>query len=76
MITTIERNTPVEQLPLFLSTAEAAVLLDCSTALVRQLCSSGQLRNKKIGRAFKIYRSDIVSYFTQGEDPSKKSNFQ
>lgn len=64
MDATIQRNTPVDQLPLFLNTEEAAIILDCSTALVRQLCSSGQLPCKKIGRSFKIFRGDLVNYFT------------
>ena len=75
MDTTIQRTTPVDQLPLFLNAKEAAIILDCSTALVRQLCSSGQLPCKKIGRTFKIYRGDLVNYFTAAQS-SVKTTFQ
>ena len=74
MDTTIQRTTPVNQLPLFLNTKEAAIILDCSRALVRQLCSSGQLPCKKIGRSFKIYRGDLVNYFTATQSNVKTTS--
>lgn len=63
----INRNTPFDELPLFLGTEEAAILLGCSTALVRQLCSSGQLPCKKVGRAFKIFRGNLISFFAEDQ---------
>jgi excisionase family DNA binding protein len=64
MESTIHRNTPPEQLPLFLTTNEAAILLGCSTALVRALCSSKALPSKKVGRAFKIFRGTLLDFIT------------
>ena len=74
MDTSIQRNTPVDHLPLFLTTNEAAILLGCSTALVRELCSSGQLLCKKVGRAFKIYRGDLLDFFTKPQIDTSHSN--
>lgn len=61
----IQHNTSFDNLPLFLSTEDAAILLGCSQALVRQLCSSGQLPCKKVGRAFKIFRGNLISFFAE-----------
>lgn len=51
-----------EQVPLVLDIAYASVLLGVHPETVRRKLSSAELNGKKIGREWRILKSDIMSY--------------
>jgi len=49
-----------------LSVKQAAKELGISSAKVYQLCESGQLRHRKIGRAIRIQQGDLQAFMDSG----------
>ena len=49
-----------------LTTEEAAILLRVSTKTILGLASRGTLPGRKVGRAWRFLRSDLVAYVHDG----------
>lgn len=56
-----------------LTTEEAADLLRVSTKTVQQLAGRGILPGRKVGRAWRFLRSDLVAYVQGGQQPVEAS---
>ncbi len=48
-----------DELPLLMTTSEAALLLDMTVNSVQRLCASGDIPAKKIGDTWRILRDNI-----------------
>jgi excisionase family DNA binding protein len=59
-VTTINRRTPIDQLPEFLRVDETAQYLDCNEATVYDLAQKGTLRCFRVGRLLRIHRSALL----------------
>jgi excisionase family DNA binding protein len=55
----VRRNTPVADLPAFLTAMEASVPLRCSVGLIYALVRCGELKAVRLGRLLRIPRSEI-----------------
>ena len=49
----------------WITTAEAAVLADYTTARVRQLAKTGRIGATKIGRDWRVNKADLLAYKAQ-----------
>ena len=62
----MSRPTSFEDLPLVMTVAEVADLLQVSKAIIYQLVRGEQLRKLQVGKQIRILRSDLQAYLTGG----------
>jgi len=63
----------MDQGPIFLTSRDAAYLLDCTPDDVINLAKKGQLPAVKHGRFWKFYRSDVMVYKRLKEKGEKRT---
>lgn len=56
---TIDRTTPFDQLPEYLTAGEVAVVLNTSKGLVYGMAARGEIASRKFGRLLRIPRSAL-----------------
>ena len=64
----ITANTPLDQLPQFITPDELARILRIGSSLAYELCKKGEVRSKKVGRCVRIPREAVVEYIDDGND--------
>ena len=62
MLRAVDRHTPVESLPEFMTVAEVATWLTLAESTVYQAVSTGRLRAAKLGRAIRVRRDDLMAF--------------
>jgi len=62
---TIDRRTPVSELPELLSVDEAAAWLDISRGLAYELARRGDLPSVRLGRLLRVKREGLVSLMAE-----------
>ena len=64
----VNRNTPLDDLPMLLSVAELRCWLNLSRSKIYELLASGEISSIRFGRSIKIPRDCLKSLIEAGED--------
>ena len=63
---TMPRPRVLANVPVVISTKEAAALLNISQSMVRKLCEEGKLPAEKFGKLWRIEKSATMKLFEKG----------
>jgi len=64
----VNRNTPLDDLPMLLSVAELRCWLNLSRSKIYELLASGEISSIRFGRSIKIPRDCLKSLIEAGEN--------